>query len=66
MIKACAGATVKVIGKSKAMASAGPMPGKTPTKVPNKVPRSPKKIFIGVIAEANPLNKDSKLLIIGN
>ena len=48
------------------MASAGPMPGRTPTKVPKKVPRSPKKMFIGVTAEAKPLNKDSKLLIIRN
>ena len=51
-----------VIGKSSAIASAGPIPGRTPTSVPRKVPRSPNIKFDSVNALAKPSSKELKLL----
>jgi hypothetical protein len=64
MISADAGETVNVIGSSKAIASAGPIPGRTPTKVPRNVPSNPNPILTGVIAAIKPLIKESRLSII--
>jgi hypothetical protein len=63
MINAEAGLTVYVIGKSKAIASAGPIPGKTPTNVPRIVPSRPNIKFVRVKAPAKPVSSDSTLPI---
>src|SRR4029077_2133913 len=54
-MKAAVGSTLKVIGNSKAMLSAGPSPGRTPIAVPNVVPTRHQRRFIGVSATAKPL-----------
>ena len=53
-----------VTGSSKAIASAGPIPGRTPTKVPRKVPINPYIKFVAVKAVAKPSSKRLKLFII--
>ena len=63
MINAEAGLTVYVIGKSNAIANAGPIPGKTPTSVPSMVPSKPNNKFVRVSAPAKPVSNDSILLI---
>jgi hypothetical protein len=63
MMSADDGATVYVIGRRSAIASAGPMPGKTPTRVPSKVPRSPKPKFVRVRALAKPSISEFTLFI---
>src|SRR5262249_54759083 len=54
-MNAAVGSTLKVIGKSSAMVSAGPRPGRTPIAVPNVVPTRHHKIFIGVSATEKQL-----------
>jgi hypothetical protein len=54
IIRAEAGLTVYVIGKSKAIAKAGPMPGRTPTSVPRTVPSNPNIRLLRVRAPAKP------------
>jgi hypothetical protein len=54
IIRAEAGLTVYVIGKSKAIANAGPMPGKTPTNVPRIVPSKPNIKLLRVRAPTKP------------
>jgi hypothetical protein len=63
MINADAGLTVYVIGRSKAIARAGPIPGSTPTSVPRKVPSKPKPKLLKVSALANPSINELKLFI---
>lgn len=52
-----------VTGRSKAIASAGPMPGSTPTRVPRNVPIKPYIKLVAVNAVANPSTKRLKLFI---
>src|SRR5215472_11062818 len=59
-MNAAVGSTLKVIGKSSAMVSAGPRPGRTPIAVPNVVPRRHHSRFIGVSATAKPLRSCGK------
>src|SRR3712207_7693499 len=47
--------TLKVIGSSSAMVSAGPMPGRTPIAVPRKQPSSAQPRLASVSAPANPV-----------
>src|SRR4029450_6350256 len=54
-MKAEVGSTLKVIGRSSAMVSAGPRPGSTPMGVPSVVPTRHHRRFIGVSATAKPL-----------
>src|SRR4029453_6929136 len=54
-MKAEVGSTLKVIGRSSAMVSAGPSPGSTPIAVPSVVPTRHQSRFIGVSATAKPL-----------
>src|SRR5262245_52551961 len=54
-MNAAVGSTLKVIGNSKAMVSAGPSPGRTPMAVPSVVPTRHHRRFIGVSATAKPL-----------
>src|SRR6266511_3240022 len=54
-MNAAVGSTLKVIGNSKAMVSAGPSPGRTPIAVPKVVPTRHHRRFIGVSATAKPL-----------
>jgi hypothetical protein len=62
-MSADAGLTVYVIGKSSAIASAGPIPGRTPTSVPRNVPSNPKPKFVKVSALAKPSIRDCTLFI---
>src|SRR5712691_5477380 len=55
-MKAAVGSTLKVIGSSSAMVSAGPRPGRTPMAVPSVVPTRHHSRFIGVSATAKPLS----------
>src|SRR6266576_4321137 len=54
-MNAAVDSTLKVIGNSKAIVSAGPSPGRTPIAVPNVVPTRHHRRFIGVSATAKPL-----------
>ena len=63
MINAEAGLTEYVIGRSKAIAKAGPIPGRTPTKVPRIVPINPNIRLFSVNALAKPFKRDSMLLM---
>src|SRR6266511_1800965 len=54
-MKAAVGSTLKVIGSSSAMVSAGPRPGSTPIAVPSVVPTRHQSRFVGVSAIAKPL-----------
>src|SRR5258708_8093773 len=54
-MNAAVGSTLKVIGNSSAMVSAGPRPGRTPIAVPNVVPTWHHNRSIGVSATAKPL-----------
>src|SRR6266516_1633196 len=58
-MNAAVGSTLKVIGKSSAMVSAGPRPGRTPIAVPSVQHRR----FIGVSATAKPLRSCEKASI---
>src|SRR5215218_188089 len=49
-----AGSSLKVIGRSSATVSAGPMPGRTPTAVPRSTPITANSRFIGWIAIVSP------------
>src|SRR5262245_57169438 len=53
-MNAAVGSTLKVIGRSSAMVSAGPRPGSTPMAVPSVVPTRHHTRLIGVSATANP------------
>src|SRR5262245_53880137 len=53
-MKAAVGSTLKVIGKSSAMVSAGPRPGSTPIAVPSVVPSRHHSRLVGVSATAKP------------
>src|SRR3712207_185847 len=53
-MKAPVASTLKVIGSSSAMVSAGPMPGSTPTAVPRKQPSSAQPRLPGVSALEKP------------
>src|SRR6516164_7927369 len=54
-MNAAVDSTLKVIGKSSAMVSAGPRPGRTPIAVPSVVPTRHHRRFIGVSATEKPL-----------
>ena len=56
-MKAAVGSTLKVIGSSSAMVSAGPRPGSTPIAVPSVVPTRHHIRLIGVSATAKPLSE---------
>src|SRR5438132_13916329 len=62
-MNAAAGSPLKVTGKSSAMASAGPRPGRTPIAVPSVVPTRHHRRFIGVSATAKPLRSCEKASI---
>src|SRR3546814_3590561 len=51
----------KVRGSSKAVAAAGPRPGKTPTSMPKPVPRTAKNRLEILSAVLKPLNRASRL-----
>src|SRR5262245_34578515 len=53
-MKAPVADTLKVIGSSSAMVSAGPRPGSTPIAVPTVVPASAHNRLVGVSAVAKP------------
>src|SRR5918998_2926649 len=55
-----AGSSLKVIGRSSATVSAGPMPGSTPTAVPRRTPMSAKSRFIGWMATVRPWGRETK------
>src|SRR3989442_7689858 len=55
-MNAAVGSTLKVIGRSSAMVSAGPRPGSTPIAVPSVVPTRHQTRFVGVSAIAKPLS----------
>src|SRR5262249_5574206 len=59
-MNAAVDSTLKVIGKSSAMVSAGPRPGRTPIAVPRVVPTRHHRRFIGVRATAKPLRRCEK------
>src|SRR5215471_9844871 len=62
-MNAAVDSTLKVIGKSSAMVSAGPRPGRTPIAVPSVVPTKHHRRFIGVSATAKPLRSCEKASI---
>src|SRR5215470_8231164 len=62
-MNAAVDSTLKVIGNSKAMVSAGPSPGRTPIAVPKVVPTRHHRRFIGVSATAKPLRSCEKASI---
>src|SRR5215211_6130067 len=62
-MKAEVGSTLKVIGSSSAMVSAGPKPGSTPIAVPSVVPTRHHIRLIGVSATAKPLINCAKASI---
>src|SRR5438045_1362191 len=62
-MNAAVDSTLKVIGSSKAMVSAGPSPGRTPIAVPSVVPTRHHRRFIGVSATAKPLRSSEKASI---
>jgi hypothetical protein len=51
------------MGRSKAIVSAGPIPGKTPIKVPRKVPIKPKSKLVKVNALLKPWRRAVTLFI---
>src|SRR4051794_36309481 len=53
-MKAAVGSTLKVIGSSSAIVSAGPRPGSTPMAVPSVVPTRHHIRLVGVSATAKP------------
>src|SRR5262245_1985517 len=53
-MKAAVGSTLNVIGRSSAMVSAGPSPGRTPIAVPSVVPTRHHMRYCGVRATAKP------------
>src|SRR6266851_5076405 len=59
-MKAAVGSTLKVIGSSSAMVSAGPSPGRTPIAVPSVVPTRHHTRLAGVSATAKPLRSCEK------
>ena len=59
-MKAAVGSTLKVIGSSSAMVSAGPSPGSTPIAVPSVAPTRHHSRLIGVSATAKPLRSCEK------
>src|SRR5207342_3722109 len=59
-MKAAVGSTLKVIGRSSAIVSAGPSPGRTPIAVPSVVPTRHHIRLIGVSATAKPLRSCEK------
>src|SRR5215472_11512299 len=62
-MNAAVDSTLKVIGNSKAMVSAGPSPGRTPIAVPKVVPTRHHRRFIGVSATAKPLRSSENASI---
>src|SRR5260221_9225312 len=62
-MNAAVGSTLKVIGKSSAMVTAGPRPGRTAIAVPSVVPTRHHRRFIGVSATAKPLRSCEKASI---
>ena len=62
-MNAAVGSTLKVIGNSNAIVSAGPSPGRTPIAVPKVVPTRHHRRFIGVNATAKPLRSCEKASI---
>jgi hypothetical protein len=54
IINAEVGSTVNVIGRSKVIARAGPIPGRTPTRVPSKLPIKPNIRFVRVSEPRRP------------
>src|SRR6476646_9588552 len=59
-MKAAVGSTLNVIGRSSAIVSAGPSPGRTPIAVPSVVPTRHHIRLIGVSATAKPLRSCEK------
>src|SRR5262245_25469361 len=62
MIRAGAGSSPKVNGKSMATVATGPIPGSTPTRVPRKQPMKQEKMFCQASATPSPkarLDSDS-------
>jgi len=47
MMMAETGETLKVVGRSRAIAAAGPIPGRTPISVPKRTPIKQYKRFMG-------------------
>src|SRR5262249_20095909 len=64
-MKAAVGSTLKVIGSSSAMVSAGPRPGSTPIAVPRVAPTRHHMRFGGVRATAKPFISCEKASISG-
>src|SRR6267142_1339119 len=64
-MKAAVGSTLKVIGSSSAMVSAGPRPGSTPIAVPSVVPTRHHIRLVGVSAIAKPFISCEKASISG-
>ena len=60
MMKAPVGSSVRVTGSSRAMVSAGPMPGRMPMSVPSVTPTSDHIRLIGVSAVAKPSSSAPK------
>src|SRR3712207_9387285 len=59
-----AGSSLKVMGRSSATVSAGPMPGSTPTAVPRSTPMSATSKFIGWTATASPCARETKVSMV--
>src|SRR4029077_15131624 len=62
-MKAAVGSTLNVMGRSSAIVSAGPSPGKTPIAVPSVVPTRHHSKFMGVSATTKPLRSCGKASI---
>jgi hypothetical protein len=62
-MRADVGFTDNVTGSSKAIARAGPIPGKTPTRVPKNVPSNPYMRFCADRALEKPSSKRLRLSI---
>jgi hypothetical protein len=54
MIMAETGETRKVVGRSKAIAALGPIPGRTPMRVPSRTPKKQNKRLMGEREIWNP------------
>jgi len=56
------GVIFKLIGRRRAIAPAGPIPGRTPTSVPSKTPKKQKRRFIGRAATWKPLKMSDQVI----
>ena len=63
MMKAASGVSVLVTGRSSAMVSAGPMPGRMPTSVPSVTPTKAQPRLASVSAVEKPASRCCSVVI---